>query len=148
MRWWSSKHGHLPMFGWQCCSNLWIQGPPGRWDLIGQMWPAAMGEWNWLNLNKLCYSFDPPCTHLFSNFHSFQLQKYPNMKDLDQHQPFQNINISHSHKNSQMYNPSSPIIIIIKSSFYLSTSLPHSFLPLQCSDVVRVMPLWLKPYLQ
>lgn len=32
MKQWSSKHGHLPIFGWQCCSHLWSQ------DLTMVMW--------------------------------------------------------------------------------------------------------------
>lgn len=37
------------------------RSPPWKWDLIGQMGPATLDEWNWLNSKKLCYSLDPPC---------------------------------------------------------------------------------------
>lgn len=69
----------------------------GTW--LGQMWPEALGEWSWLNPNKLCYSFDPPCTRLLSHFSHWQSESRlcADMSDLAQHQPLSNINISHLH---------------------------------------------------
>lgn len=66
---WEPQGSDGVVVSYQCLvgSTAAISGassPPWWWDLIGQMWPAALGEWNWLNPNKLCYSFDPPCTLL------------------------------------------------------------------------------------
>lgn len=147
--WWGG--GPLNMVTYQRLvgSAVAISGartPPWWWDLIGQMWPAALGEWNWLNANKLCYSFDPPCVRLFPRF---SLQQSSSRYTLTW-KLWLNINCSRTSIFvtdiiTQMYNPSSALFIL-KSSYYLSTSSPPflTFVALRCCAghvLVNISPI-------
>jgi len=131
MRWWSFN-----IVSYQCLADnaLAIPGarrPPWRWDLIGQMWSAALVESNWLNPKQLL--LQPWSTLYFTSsptrphFSLYKLSsRSADMKDLAEHQ-------SLTYITTQMYNTSSQIFVLVSLN-YLSISMHPSLLVLQFQD--------------